>query len=139
MSELTGLSFLSESGDEVGRMSVTSTQFQQDVGPYQDAALQGLVVITKHGRPHTVLGSAAPFEPVMKGRQARRMEDRRDKVAGAGIRGHGLRAAGRAGDGRTLTPLQRPEANRRRVAPSRARPAHRRARDDGSGVSVVAS
>lgn len=56
-------------------MKVTSTEFQQNVGRYQDAALQSPVVITKHDRPHTVLMSAALFEVVMKGRVARSVED----------------------------------------------------------------
>jgi len=33
------------------------------------------VAITKNGRPHTVLMSAAFFEMVLKGRVARRVED----------------------------------------------------------------
>jgi prevent-host-death family protein len=56
-------------------MKVTSTEFQQNVGRYQDAALQAPVAITKNGRPHTVLMSAAFFEMVMKGRVARPIED----------------------------------------------------------------
>jgi prevent-host-death family protein len=56
-------------------MKVTSTEFQQNVGRYQDAALQAPVAITKNGRPHTVLMSAALFEVVMKGRAVRRVED----------------------------------------------------------------
>jgi PHD/YefM family antitoxin component YafN of YafNO toxin-antitoxin module len=56
-------------------MRVTSTEFQQHVGRYQDAALQAPVVITKHERPHTVLMSAALFEVVMKGRVARPVEE----------------------------------------------------------------
>ncbi len=56
-------------------MKVTLTEFQQNVGRYQDAALQTPVVITKHDRPHTVLISAALFEVVMRGRIARRVED----------------------------------------------------------------
>ena len=32
-------------------MKVTSTEFQQNVGRYQDAALQSPVAITKNGRP----------------------------------------------------------------------------------------
>jgi prevent-host-death family protein len=56
-------------------MKVTSTEFQQNVGRYQDAALQGPVIITKHDRPHTVLLSAALFEMLMKERVARRVED----------------------------------------------------------------
>jgi len=56
-------------------MKVTSTEFQQNVGRYQDAALQAPVAITKNGRPHTVLMSAAFFEMVVKGRVARAVED----------------------------------------------------------------
>jgi len=56
-------------------MKVTSTEFQQNVGRYQDAALQAPVAITKNGRPHTVLVSAAFFELVMRGRVARLVED----------------------------------------------------------------
>ena len=56
-------------------MKVTSTEFQQNVGRYQDAAQQAPVAITKNGRTHTVLVSAAFFEMVMKGRVARPVED----------------------------------------------------------------
>jgi prevent-host-death family protein len=56
-------------------MKVTSTEFQQNVGRYQDAAMHSPVVITKHDRPHTVLMSAALYEVVMKGRVARLVED----------------------------------------------------------------
>jgi prevent-host-death family protein len=56
-------------------MQVTSTEFQQNVGRYQDAAMQAPVVITKHNRPHTVLVSAALFEVFTKGRVARAVED----------------------------------------------------------------
>lgn len=56
-------------------MKVTSTEFQQNVGRYQDAALQSPIVITKHDRPHTVLMSAAMFEVLTKGRVARAVED----------------------------------------------------------------
>ncbi len=56
-------------------MKVSSTEFQQNVGRYQDAALQAPVVITKHDRPHTVLMSAALFEVFTKGRVARPVED----------------------------------------------------------------
>ncbi len=56
-------------------MKISSTEFQQNVGRYQDAALHAPVVITKHDRPHTVLMSAAMFEVVMKGRVARPVED----------------------------------------------------------------
>ena len=56
-------------------MKISSTEFQQNVGRYQDAALQAPVVITKRDRPHTVLMSAALFEMLVKGRVARRVED----------------------------------------------------------------
>jgi prevent-host-death family protein len=56
-------------------MKVTSTDFQQNVGRYQDAALQTPVAITKNGRPHTVLMSAALFEVLVRGRIARPVED----------------------------------------------------------------
>jgi prevent-host-death family protein len=56
-------------------MKVTATEFQQNVGRYQDAALQAPVAITKNGRPHTVLMSATFFEMVMKERAARQVED----------------------------------------------------------------
>ncbi len=56
-------------------MKVSSTEFQQNVGRYQDAAMQAPVAITKNGRAHTVLMSAALFEIVMKGRVARKVED----------------------------------------------------------------
>jgi hypothetical protein len=56
-------------------MKVSSTEFQQNVGRYQDAALQQPVIITKYDRPHTVLLSAALFEVFAKGRVARPVED----------------------------------------------------------------
>ena len=56
-------------------MKVTSTEFQQNIGRYQDAAQQAPVVITKNARPHTVLVSAAFFEMVTKGRVARPVEE----------------------------------------------------------------
>jgi prevent-host-death family protein len=56
-------------------MKVTSTEFQQNVGRYQDAAMHAPVLITKHDRPHTVLMSAAMFEVFVKGRIARPVED----------------------------------------------------------------
>jgi hypothetical protein len=52
-------------------MKVSSTEFQQNVGRYQDAALQAPIAITKNGRAHTVLMSASFFELVMKGRVSR--------------------------------------------------------------------
>jgi PHD/YefM family antitoxin component YafN of YafNO toxin-antitoxin module len=62
------------------RMKVTSTEFQQNVGRYQDAALQSPVAITKNGRTHTVLMSASFFEMVMKGRVARSVEELDDET-----------------------------------------------------------
>ncbi len=56
-------------------MKISSTEFQQNVGRYQDAAMREPVTITKNGRDHTVLVSADFFEAVMKGRVARRVED----------------------------------------------------------------
>ncbi len=56
-------------------MQVTSTEFQQNIGRYQDAAQQAPVVITKNARPHTVLMSAAFFKLVMQGRIARPVEE----------------------------------------------------------------
>jgi PHD/YefM family antitoxin component YafN of YafNO toxin-antitoxin module len=61
-------------------MKVTSTEFQQNVGRYQDAALQSPVAITKNGRTHTVLMSASFFEMVMKGRVARSVEEIDDET-----------------------------------------------------------
>jgi len=56
-------------------MRVTSTEFQQNVGRFQDAAQRAPVAITKNGRTHTVLLSAAMFEVLVKGRVARRVEE----------------------------------------------------------------
>lgn len=56
-------------------MRVSATEFQQNVGRYQDAAQREPVAITKNGRPHTVLMSAAFFEMVMKGQVARAVEE----------------------------------------------------------------
>jgi prevent-host-death family protein len=64
-------------------MKVTSTEFQQNVGRYQDAAQQAPVAITKNGRVHTVLMSAAMFEVITKGRIARRVEDLDDETVKA--------------------------------------------------------
>lgn len=61
-------------------MKVTSTEFQQNVGRYQDAALQSPVAITKNGRTHTVLMSASFFEMIMKGRVARTVEELDDET-----------------------------------------------------------
>jgi prevent-host-death family protein len=56
-------------------MRVSSTEFQQNIGRYQDIAIREPVRITKNGRNHTVLVSADFFETVLKGRVARRVED----------------------------------------------------------------
>jgi prevent-host-death family protein len=64
-------------------MKITSTEFQQNVGRYQDAALRGPVTITKNGRDHTVLVSAHLFEAALKGRIARRIEDLDDETIAA--------------------------------------------------------
>lgn len=56
-------------------MRVTATEFQQNVGRYQDEAQRAPVSITKNGRPYSVLMSAALFETVIKGRIARKVED----------------------------------------------------------------
>ncbi len=56
-------------------MQVSSTEFQQNVGQFQDAAQREPVVITKRNRPHTVLMSAAMYEILTKGRVVRRVED----------------------------------------------------------------
>ena len=56
-------------------MSITSTEFQNNVGRYQDEALKRPVKITKNGRPHTVLLSAEQYELLLKGRLVRRTED----------------------------------------------------------------
>lgn len=56
-------------------MKVSSTEFQQNVGRYQDLAQREPVSITRNGRAHTVLISAALFETVLKGRVARKVED----------------------------------------------------------------
>jgi PHD/YefM family antitoxin component YafN of YafNO toxin-antitoxin module len=56
-------------------MKVTATEFQQNVGSYQNAAQHAPVAITKNGRTRTLLISAAFFEMVMKGRVARSVED----------------------------------------------------------------
>ncbi len=54
---------------------VSSTEFQQNVGLYQDVAQRSPVYITKNGRDHTVLLSADFYETLIKGRIARRVED----------------------------------------------------------------
>jgi prevent-host-death family protein len=61
-------------------MKVTSTEFQQNVGRYQDAAQREPIAITKNGRAHTVLISAAFFEMVLRGRIARPVEELDDET-----------------------------------------------------------
>ena len=64
-------------------MKITSTEFQQNIGRYQDEALRAPVTITKNGRDHTVLVSAHLFEAALKGRIARRIEDLDDETIAA--------------------------------------------------------
>ncbi len=64
-------------------MKVTSTEFQQNIGRYQDAAMRAPVTITKNGRDHTVLVAADFFATLMKGRIIRRVEDLDDATAKA--------------------------------------------------------
>jgi len=70
-------------------MKVSSTEFQQNVGRYQDAAQISPVEITKNGRVHTVLMSATFFDLVMKGRVARTVENLDDDtlraIAGSAV------------------------------------------------------
>jgi prevent-host-death family protein len=61
-------------------VKITSTEFQQNVGRYQDAAMKEPVTITKNGRDHTVLVSADFFNAVLKGRLARRVEELDDET-----------------------------------------------------------
>ena len=56
-------------------MRVTSTEFKNRVGQYQDAAMNQPVEITKNGRTHTVLISADYYELLTRGRIVRRIED----------------------------------------------------------------
>ena len=59
---------------------VSSTEFQQNVGRYQDMAQRTPVAITKNGRDHTIMMSAALFEVITKGRIARKIEDADDET-----------------------------------------------------------
>jgi prevent-host-death family protein len=56
-------------------MRVTSTEFKNAVGRFQDAAMRQPVEITKNGRTHTVLISADHYELLTRGRMVRRIED----------------------------------------------------------------
>jgi len=95
-------------------MRVTSSEFQQNVGRYQDAAEQSPVAITKNGRVHTVLMSAAHFELITSGRIAREIEDADEET---------IRAIGRS----EVRPITRrsiafSKTGRRDAAPARAGP-----------------
>lgn len=61
-------------------MRVIATEFQQNVGRYQDEAQRAPVAITKNGRPHSVLMSASLFETVIKGRIARTVDELDDET-----------------------------------------------------------
>jgi prevent-host-death family protein len=56
-------------------VKVTSTEFKNGVGRFQDAAMRQPVEITKNGRTHTVLISADYYELLTHGRIVRRIED----------------------------------------------------------------
>jgi prevent-host-death family protein len=64
-------------------LKISSTEFQQNIGRYQDVALREPVTITKNGRDHTVLVSAHLFEAALKGRIARKIEDLDDETIAA--------------------------------------------------------
>lgn len=61
-------------------MKISSTEFQQNAGRYQDMALTEPVIITKNGRVKNVLISAAMFEVLVKGRVARKAEELDDEA-----------------------------------------------------------
>jgi len=61
-------------------MKITSTEFQQNVGRYQDISMREPVTITKNGRDHSVLVSAEFFNAVLNGRVARRIEELDDET-----------------------------------------------------------
>jgi prevent-host-death family protein len=56
-------------------MKITVSEFQRNVGRYQDEAQHAPVAISKEGRPHTVLVSAAYFELLKEGRVARFVDE----------------------------------------------------------------
>jgi PHD/YefM family antitoxin component YafN of YafNO toxin-antitoxin module len=64
----------------VGIPKISSTEFQQNVGRYQDLAQRTPVAITKNGREHSIMMSATLFEVITKGRIARRIEDAEDET-----------------------------------------------------------
>jgi prevent-host-death family protein len=64
-------------------MVITATEFQQNVGKYEDAALAAPVTITKNGRKHTVLMSADYFDAITRGRVSRSVADLDDATMNA--------------------------------------------------------
>ncbi|MEJ7926006.1 type II toxin-antitoxin system prevent-host-death family antitoxin [Sphingobium sp. AN641] len=56
-------------------MKITSTEFKNGIGRFQDIAMRQPVEITKNGRTHTVLISADYYELLTHGRIVRRIED----------------------------------------------------------------
>ncbi len=64
----------------MGIPKISSTEFQQNVGRYQDLAQRTPVAITKNGREHSIMMSATLFEVITKGRIARRIEDAEDET-----------------------------------------------------------
>lgn len=64
-------------------MRITATEFQQNVGRYQDAAQREPVTITRNGRDHAVLVSADFFEMLSRGQVARYVEELDDATVGA--------------------------------------------------------
>jgi len=64
-------------------MDVTSTEFQQNVGRWQDVAQHKPVTITKNGRAHTVLMSAVLYEAALKGRVVQLVENLDDDTLNA--------------------------------------------------------
>jgi prevent-host-death family protein len=56
-------------------MRVTSTEFQNSVGRFQDAAQRQPVEVTKNGRTHTVLISAEYYQLLTHGRIVRGVEE----------------------------------------------------------------
>jgi prevent-host-death family protein len=60
--------------------TTTSTEFKNRVGEFQDKALAGPVMITKNGREHTVLLSAAEYQRLKRrDREVLRAGDFTDK------------------------------------------------------------
>jgi prevent-host-death family protein len=60
--------------------TTTATEFKNRVGEFQDKALAGPVMITKNGREHTVLLSAAEYQRLKRrDREVLRAGDFTDK------------------------------------------------------------